>query len=167
MHVNIDVHACLCTCIYTCTLIFRSFIHLEENGITFIIRGQPYTLRGTLALVSGDNLASHYLGGYKSLSSALRKCRHCMAVAEDMAVQVHAIPLLCTCVIRHFFSILQQFTKFLCLPQFSSEAFQSRTRDTHANQCASLGGPLCEHFATTFGLQRDSILNSSHYFHVT
>lgn len=42
-----------------------------------MINGQSYTFRGTLALVSGDNLASHYLGGYKSLSSALRKCRHC------------------------------------------------------------------------------------------
>lgn len=53
-----------------------------------MIKGQSYTFRGTLALVSGDNLASHYLGGYKSLSSALRKCRHCMAVAEDMATEV-------------------------------------------------------------------------------
>ena len=48
-----------------------------------------------------------------------------------------------------------------------SESFQPRTRETHAAQCASLGGVLHDHFATTFGLHRDSILNTSRYFHVT
>ena len=48
-----------------------------------------------------------------------------------------------------------------------SEAFQPCTRETHANQSASLSGPLHEHFATTYGLHRDSILNTSRYFHVT
>lgn len=62
---------------------------LQENGVTFNIRGKSYTLRGSLALVAGDNLASHFLGGYKSLSSALRKCRHCMATADNMATEVH------------------------------------------------------------------------------
>ena len=52
-------------------------------------------------------------------------------------------------------------------PQFLSEAFQLRTRDTHVSQCASLGGPLHNHFATTFGLHRDSSLNTSRYFHIT
>ena len=56
--------------------------------MTIEVNGQPRTFRGTLTLISADNLASHYLGGYKSLSSALRKCRHCMAVAEDMATEV-------------------------------------------------------------------------------
>ncbi len=51
--------------------------------------------------------------------------------------------------------------------QFVSEAFQSRTRETHAAQCASLGGHLHEHYATTYGLHRDTILNTSRYFHVT
>ena len=63
------------------------------------------------------------------------------------------------------------FTRYLhdciLLPQFLSEVFQPRTRDTHANQCASLHGSLHGHFATTFGLHRDSILNTSRYFHVT
>ena len=48
-----------------------------------------------------------------------------------------------------------------------SEAFIPRTQETHASQCVSLGGPLHDHFATTFGLHRDSILNTSQYFHVT
>ena len=55
------------------------------------INGKLYTFRGTVSIVPADNLASHYLGGYKSLSSALRKCRHCMATADDnMAKKVCA-----------------------------------------------------------------------------
>lgn len=46
---------------------------------------------GTVALVSGDNLASHYLGGYKAPSGALRKCRYCMATFEDMQTKVKLI----------------------------------------------------------------------------
>ena len=45
-------------------------------------------LNGTLTIVPGDNLASQYLGGYKSLASALRKCRQCMAVNTDMQTKV-------------------------------------------------------------------------------
>ena len=55
----------------------------------------------------------------------------------------------------------------LCSIQFVAEAFQLRTRETHAAQCSSLGGHLHDHFATTFGIHRDSILNTSKYFHVT
>ena len=54
----------------------------------FSIGGQVYNFRGSLALVSADNLASQYIGGYKALHSALRKCRHCMAVSEDMSSKV-------------------------------------------------------------------------------
>ncbi len=32
---------------------------------------------------------------------------------------------------------------------------------------ASLGGHLHEHYATTYRLHRDAILNTSRYFHVT
>lgn len=45
-------------------------------------------LNGTILLTLADNLASHFLGGYKSLTSALRKCRFCMAVAQDMKSKV-------------------------------------------------------------------------------
>ena len=56
----------------------------------------------------------------------------------------------------------------LCaLFQFVSEAFQPRTRETHAAQCSSLDGPLHDHYATTFGINRNSVLNTSRYFHVT
>lgn len=52
------------------------------------VGGFVHRFRGTVTIVPADNLASHYLGGYKSLSSALRKCRHCMATADDMFTKV-------------------------------------------------------------------------------
>lgn len=36
-----------------------------------------------------DNLASQALGGYIALSSAKRKCRHCLAVDADIQSKVH------------------------------------------------------------------------------
>ena len=50
--------------------------------------GVEYNFNGTITLIPGDNLASQYLGGYKSLASALRKCRHCMAVDEEIQSKV-------------------------------------------------------------------------------
>ena len=117
------------------------------------INGKTYTFRGTVSIVPADNLASHYLGGCKSLSSALRKCRHCMATA-DMAKEVCAFYMGLFCCYNSLF-------------QFTSESFQCRSRETHSNHCASLNGPLGSHFATTYGVVRDSSLNSSRYFHVT
>ena len=58
---------------------------LQDEGVQFQLGKEKYTFRGTLALVVGDNLGSQYIGGYKQLASALRKCRYCMAVAEDMS----------------------------------------------------------------------------------
>ena len=44
--------------------------------------------RGTIRLVTGDTLGSQYIGGYKQLASALRKCCYCMAVSDDMKQKV-------------------------------------------------------------------------------
>ena len=52
------------------------------------IDGSHHMFNGTLTIVPGDNLASQCLGGYKSLAIALRKCRHCMAVDDDMQTEV-------------------------------------------------------------------------------
>ena len=46
------------------------------------------TLRGTVTLVSADNLAAQAIGGYKALHSAFRKCRYCMAVDADIQIKV-------------------------------------------------------------------------------
>ena len=50
--------------------------------------GEEIPFKGTLSVVPGDNLASQYLGGYKSLASAHCKCRNCFAVKEDMQTKV-------------------------------------------------------------------------------
>lgn len=54
----------------------------------FELDGVEYRFRGSFSLLPADNLASQYLGGYKALNAALRKCRNCMAVDEDMQTQV-------------------------------------------------------------------------------
>ena len=61
---------------------------LQDEGVQFQLGKEIYTFRGTLTLVVGDNLGSQYIGGFKQLASALRKCRYCMAVAEDMSQKV-------------------------------------------------------------------------------
>ena len=43
---------------------------------------------GTVSLFPADNLASQYVGGYKALNAALRKCREYLAVQEDMQSKV-------------------------------------------------------------------------------
>ena len=57
--------------------------------MTFHINGTDYYFNGTLSVVPGDNLASQYLGGFKSLASALQKCQQCMAVDSDRLVSLH------------------------------------------------------------------------------
>jgi len=42
----------------------------------------------------------------------------------------------------------------------------TRSRETHEAHCMDLDGPLHNHLATTYGLNFDSVLNSSRYFHV-
>ena len=54
-----------------------------------MIRGKIF--KGTLSLASGDNLGSHYIGGFKAPSGSLRKCRQCLAVDDNMKTQVGAL----------------------------------------------------------------------------
>lgn len=61
---------------------------MQEEGVVFQLNTTSHTFRGTLTLVTGDNLGSQFVGGYKQLASALRKCCYCMAVAEDMQQKV-------------------------------------------------------------------------------
>ena len=64
---------------------------IMQEGIAVESEGQTHVLKGTLSLISGDNLASHYLGGFKAPSGALRKCRQCMATNNDMQTKVHVL----------------------------------------------------------------------------
>ena len=115
------------------------------------------SLKGTISLISGDNLASHYLGGNKAPSGSLRKCRHCMATSTDMQSKVYAI--------HSRGQVIMMFGCFIS--QFTEGSFQRRSRKTHSLHCSYLNGPLRDHMATTYGIERNSILNTSRYFHVT
>jgi len=61
----------------------------QNAGAPFTIDNQTVHLRGTLTVVSADNIASNLIAGYKSLTLAFRKCRTCMATATDMQTKVH------------------------------------------------------------------------------
>ena len=52
------------------------------------------------------------------------------------------------------------------LKQFTEHNLQCRTKEIYEAHCASLGGPLNDHIATTYGIVRNSVLNELNYFHV-
>ena len=56
--------------------------------------------------------------------------------------------------------------KLLISVQFTAEEFKPRTRDAHDKHCKKLTGAAGEFMATAYGVLRNSILNSSSYFHV-
>ena len=62
--------------------------NIQDDGVDFDIEGTSLKFRGTLTAVVADNIASQYIGGYLSLNAALRKCRFCMAVADEMTEKV-------------------------------------------------------------------------------
>lgn len=78
-----------CTCIYIEKIMFLYIT--QDEGVEFVIDGHTQNFRGSLALVAADNLTSQFIGGYKALNSALRKCRHCMAVSHNMCTKVYII----------------------------------------------------------------------------
>ena len=51
--------------------------------------------------------------------------------------------------------------------QFDANSFQLRTREAHTSHCKFLDISLRSHAATTYGVVKDSILNTLQYFHVT
>ena len=51
-------------------------------------KGKSVTVHGTLVAVSADNLAAHLLGGYRALHSSIRRCRFCMATADESQTKV-------------------------------------------------------------------------------
>ena len=54
----------------------------------FIIDGKKMRFRGTITVVSADNLSAQLIGGYKALNAAFRKCRNCMATNDTMQEKV-------------------------------------------------------------------------------
>ena len=108
------------------------------NGITVSVGGIERVLHGSLLAFLADNLAAHFVGGFKqSMSFALRICRGCMITREQ-----------------------------------SQECFQEsccllRTAQTHFEQCSLLVGPLADHYSTSYGINRLSLLEEVPEFSVT
>ena len=53
-----------------------------------MIEEEVRRVRGTVTVVSADNLASQLVGSYKALNAAFWKCRYCMATDEEMQRKV-------------------------------------------------------------------------------
>ena len=99
------------------------------DGIEVSINGQSHIFYGGLLAFLADTLAAHSLGGFKgSMSFALRVCRSCMITPTQLRE---------------------------CLVERDC---QVRSTETHFEQCALLSGPLQDHYSTTFGINRLSIL---------
>ena len=133
---------------------------MQESGVDFYNNGRIINCCGTISIVSADNLASWSIDGYKTLSSARRKCCFCMATAEEIQSKVHFINMPDN-------KLYFQYMLFLFHVQFSSDDYKPRTRETHGNHCRDLDGPLHDHIETTYGLDCNSFLKSLQFFHVT
>ena len=68
--------------------LFDLYLFPKDGGYQFIINGERKSLRGTISFVSGDNLASQEIGGFKIGSCSALKCRVCMGDANDVASKV-------------------------------------------------------------------------------
>uniref|UniRef100_A0A1X7V4A6 Uncharacterized protein n=1 Tax=Amphimedon queenslandica TaxID=400682 RepID=A0A1X7V4A6_AMPQE len=112
---------------------------LEEDGISIKTDDCVHHFYGTISVFQGDNLGSQFIGGYKSLASAHRKCRHCLSVSDDMQ------------------------SKFL------AHEFKERNRSTHEYHIRALktNSATHEHISKSFGINEDSVLHKSTYFHIT
>lgn len=84
-HITVTLHYWSNNCIFT------SCFPTKNDGVTFNVNGQDYKFQGTLTIVPGDNLASQYLGGFKNMSRALRRCRQCMGVDSDIQTKVYTM----------------------------------------------------------------------------
>ena len=66
-------------------------IKIKAHGINIQLRNESLKLHGAVVCVCGDIPASNYIGGFKEgVGFSLRKCRRCLATAEDMQAQVRS-----------------------------------------------------------------------------
>ena len=63
-------------------------ISFQDEGVSFMVKGEAINFRGTVTIVSADNPASALLGGFKQSASAFRYCRHCYGTSVDMQTKV-------------------------------------------------------------------------------
>ena len=60
----------------------------QDGGYPFNLNGNSKCFSGTIAFVSGDNLASQELGGFKVGPGSHLKCRECMGQTEEIQTKV-------------------------------------------------------------------------------
>ena len=64
-------------------------IKFKAHGLNIQLQDQSLTLHGAIICVCGDIPASNYIGGFKEgVALSLRKCRWCLATADDMRAQI-------------------------------------------------------------------------------
>ena len=76
---------------YLLFLFFTSqgpYLFPKDGGYQFTINGEKKSLKGTISFVSGDNLASQEIVGFKIGNCSALKCRVCMGDANDVAAKV-------------------------------------------------------------------------------
>ena len=112
-----------------------------EEGVEMDLQGKFVKVFGTLAVVVADNLASHEIGGFKTgFARGFRKCRFCLATAEDIN------------------------------SKYCQESFILRNKEDHdmwcelINSASNAGEKL--HYSRVYGIHHKSILNDLKYFHV-
>lgn len=67
---------------------YQFYYLFQDAGHQFIVNGERHSLRGTIAFISGDNLGSQLIGGFKEGAGARLKCRHCMGSTPDIRTKV-------------------------------------------------------------------------------
>ena len=66
------------------------FIVVQTIIIVFILGSDiSWTVKGSLAVCSADNLGSQQLGGFKIGGSSFRLCRHCLGTETDIQSKVY------------------------------------------------------------------------------
>lgn len=68
--------------------LFELFFSIQDAGHQFCIKGERKTFAGTIAFISGDNLGSQLVGGFKEGPGAFLKCRHCMGNENEIKIMV-------------------------------------------------------------------------------
>ena len=70
--------------------IMEQVLELEKDGgYEFTVCGEKRSFAGTIAYISGDNLASQELGGFKVGPGSHLKCRDCQGDSDEIKTKVY------------------------------------------------------------------------------
>ena len=61
----------------------------QDKGYPLLLHGEQVSFHGAIVAMCGDIPASNFIGGFKEgVGFSLRKCRMCMATADDISEKV-------------------------------------------------------------------------------